>query len=90
MSSKGVKRVNVFLLLSDEQYLELIVKELRDICRENSCTFGTHPSKTVKRFYYIDVVPFIDIETVKKRVEDVLNKLSTAISWHKIEVIEVK
>ncbi|MEL9940088.1 MAG: hypothetical protein QW632_01230 [Ignisphaera sp.] len=90
MSSKSVKRINMFLLINDENQLDFIVERLKNICKECTCSFNVRRSNIIERFYYIAITIHMNVEEVKKHIEELTKEIDPFISWHKIEVIEVR
>ncbi|MEM0026826.1 MAG: hypothetical protein QXT53_02340 [Ignisphaera sp.] len=90
MSSKAVKRINMFLLINDENQLSYISEKLNNICKGGVCSFNIRHSNIIERFYYIDLIVYANIEEIRKHVEELIKELAPLTSWHKIEIVEVK
>jgi DNA-directed RNA polymerase subunit L len=92
LSSKYTKRLNIFLLLNDENSINLINSMLKEFCKENACVYKIHPSSVIKRLFYIECSSTLTpLDKLYKNIENiVLKSASNIISWYKIESVEIK
>jgi hypothetical protein len=89
---KYAKRLNIFLLLNDENSISYLEKLLKEFCSEGVCTYKMHRSNIIRRLLYIECSSnSISLDKLYESIENmILGKLSEIVTWHKIEIIEVR